>query len=164
PQFVVDTTTAPGNTMSFTAKDSDIQRVIRNAIDTGKLPDPFHTLNGNQAIYAVVTPPMGNVIDSSISQEKFAGYHETVCFAGPCINYAWVGSSFPGVMTPDAFSTTLMHEVVESITDTVPGSGITMSSDPSARPDEIEDGEPQNYLARLGGNVVQSYWSQSEPG
>src|SRR5262249_25426637 len=67
------------------------------------------------------------------------------------------------VRTPDAFSTILMHEVVEAITDTVPGSGITMSSDPSARPDEIEDGEPQNYLARLGGNVVQSYWSQSEP-
>src|SRR5262249_2739787 len=86
PPFVVATTTGPGNTATFPFNDADIQRVIREAIDTGKLPDPFHTLNGNQAIYAVVTPPTATLDDPAVSgKELFAGYHETACFTGPCI-------------------------------------------------------------------------------
>jgi hypothetical protein len=64
--------------------NGDIEQEISNAINKKLLPDTFHTDNGNQALYIVVTLPT----IKSVDHPEAGGYHSGFCNAGPCVNYA----------------------------------------------------------------------------
>jgi len=102
--------------------DSQIYYVVSNAIGAGKVP-----LNDN-AMYVVLTSQDVNAVSGMCT--NYCGWHYSDIISGKSIKYAYIGSPLrcpsscvSGSITPngnkeaDGMANTLMHELVEMVSD-----------------------------------------------
>ncbi|HZV03940.1 MAG TPA: hypothetical protein VE999_02520 [Gemmataceae bacterium] len=141
----------------------DIENKVQNAIDNLGLPESDD--GPNWPIYLVLTPP------GYASNKAASGFHGMTHDSDigdyDDIPYGWVGWSAPknGEATlVDGYTSTLSHEVAETMTDTDPGNNprIIINNDPTQ---EIGDGEPGGHTygyREPNGAWVQPYWSQQD--
>jgi hypothetical protein len=106
-------------------QDSDLQKIISNAIGAGSLPKP-----DGETLFVLFLPDGVTVqMGSDASCTTFCGYHDTFSLSdGSAVYYAVL--PFPscdgclgGLQEFDALTATTSHEISEAVTDPVPGSG-----------------------------------------
>jgi hypothetical protein len=152
----IDNSPAPDN---FSA--SLLDQVVRNAIN-----NPLHPLPNNldNAIYLVVTPPGVRSQNPQTGQPdtKATGYHT---YDGN-FNIGWVSCGLTATSAHNAIvdraTRSATHELVETITDSRPGEGFTVTTPtPWTQPyaPEICDAENEKYSYRVGGTLVEPYLS-----
>jgi hypothetical protein len=124
---------------------SDLQSIVRNAINNQGLPGP--NTYSNEGMYVVFTQY------PSFCKEHPNTYAFHTNDSGNIVE-AWI-SGFGGI---DKVTTRLSHEVVESITDPN-GDGWQVEPRSPDKWNEVADNEAQNYTYRLNGYQVQSYWN-----
>ncbi len=138
---------------SFT--NSDIQTMLKDQIDKGKLPAPDNTID---RVYCVLMPTGHSSGDTS-----FVGQHQFFDRNGTRAYYAWVtndGTLTGGNSIPKVFS----HELAESASDPNlgnPDSGILLDVSATDTNEEIGD-VCNNTFSVVNGVAVQSYWSQQD--
>jgi hypothetical protein len=155
--------------------DQGIQGAVQRAISSGAVPAPS---SATTPLYVVFTLPGVNLDDPTVAQETLAdGYHSSSNFSVGSLSrlaqYVWVGFTpadpKTGPAAQDQITRVFSHEVAEAITDANPlrpvlPLGIRTITPDGTRNEEICDSEAANYTARINGDLVQSYWSKSEPG
>jgi hypothetical protein len=111
------TTSEPGKSVT----DAAIQKMLQTEIAAGTLP-----ANTPNSLYFLFLPP-GTTVDQggSKSCQSFCGYHDAtsdnIFYA--VMPYPGCTGCEGGLAVPDALTSTSSHELCESITDPVPGSG-----------------------------------------
>src|SRR5207248_99687 len=119
-------------------------------------------------IYCVITPPEVRPSDAILpNNRQDAGYNtlRTSIFGtnGSDLPLVWAGEfknfNLSGTTNKlDNYISILSHEMAEAITCIGNDGIVVLYQFPGS--DQISDNEAQNYTYRVGGNLVQSYWSQ----
>ena len=141
-------TANPSNGFSPT----DLNNEINKLIVAGSLPAPGQ-LSSTPIYFAITAPGIK-------SSDPAAGGYHTTGTRPPLLETkveGWIGNTG----TVDGVTTALSHETVEAATDAY-GNGINVKHGNTWYPPpgtEIADNEAQSYTARVGGTLVQSYWS-----
>lgn len=140
-----------------------IQDVVQNAIDNLGLPEPDS--GSHEPIYFVVTPPGASSNVPNAASYHSAYTHFDFPFDFDHTTYGWIGGGSAANGSIDTYSYFLSHETVEAMTDPNPGDGITVDHGATwtgGGDNEIADAEAQNYVYRVNGVRVESYWSAAD--
>jgi hypothetical protein len=124
--------------------NTDIQTLLTNLIQAGRLPDPS---TNAQLLYIVMLPP-------GATQPGLLGEHTYFTYNGRNLHYGWVANG--GSL--DSVTWVFSHELVESVTDPE-GTAITGTGCNQGGWCEIGDVCTANTV-RVNGVLVQRYWSQ----
>jgi hypothetical protein len=139
------TTSSPGATFT----DDQVNTMVGTNIGNHTLPDPS---TDSQLLYMVVPQP-GSLTGTSLNGEHNFGTAGSTRF-----HYGWTLDN--GAL--DTLTNLFSHELAEAVTDPE-GTAITVSPADAGTSGwfEIGDGAAQNYVYRLNGYLVQSYFSQA---
>jgi hypothetical protein len=166
--------------------NDDITNAFEYEIDHANsyFPDSYNTSHGKDPLYVIFTPP-----GIRSNDPKEAGYNSwtgrgeaNVLHPFDFYEYAWAGAKNldPNTATDpaniqttiDTYTKILSHEVVEAMSDPYEGrlfnkGGIRVTpgpnfQNPPPKSSQLCDYEAQSYTYRLGGVLVQSYWSQGD--
>jgi hypothetical protein len=148
---------------------SDVNAEVQRATSLGGgLPPPAYT--GGDPIYFVVTDPnaiTGGDLKGAIGYNQLGQlYPGYVGGQKENVHLGWVGnwwtSSAHNAVDRDNFTTTFSHELAEAMTYSDSGLGINVQ-DQYGNSGQIADFEAEagtyGYAYRLGGVLVQAYWS-----
>jgi hypothetical protein len=145
--FRVETVFVTNSDPPSTFTGVDVDNMLRANMATGGLPDPA---TDSQLLYMVITQPNTSLVG-------LEGAHTADTFNGTVFHFGFLeNGANPSPRQLDELTTVFSHELVESVSDPEPLSGICIGTN------ELADGEPQSYRYRLNGALVQSYFSQQD--
>jgi hypothetical protein len=151
-----------GNTLT----DGQVEDAVTGGFENLGLPEPDYGVTAGP-LYCVITPPGISVTDFPGAPGYHQYYHEDIPLIGDFVPYAWVSGDGAqqgnGIFqnSVDRITAVFSHEIVEAISDPGAGDGTIITNMGNA--DELCDPpEAENYLYRVNGVVVQSYWSAAD--
>ncbi len=144
------TDSSPGSIFSIV----DVDNLLQSELANGNIPNE----PANDPIYLYfVVPQPGSISVESLGAHSFDTFNDTDDNLSSTFYYAWT----PDDGTLDTVSSSLSHQLVDSITDPE-GTAIQVNPTNPNSWNEIADNGASVFLYRLSGIQVQSYWSTAD--
>jgi hypothetical protein len=144
---------------------TDVQGHVQKAIANGAVPGPWAL--SAPPMYMVVTDPnavQGGMLTGALGYNMLGGVPDHNNGPNDPIHLGWASNDWGSgnTINRDFFSVVFSHELVEGMTYSVTGAGISVQ-DQTHHVNQIADFEAeQGYFYRLNGVRVSSYWSVND--